>query len=48
MVSSFKAGQDGVCDCIGIDDAFWGAKYAFAEPKKPGAVIVEFIVENAK
>ena len=43
MISSFKAGQDGIADAIGIDDALWRPSYAVSEPKSPGSVTVEFL-----
>lgn len=41
MISAFKAGRDGIADALGCDDHKFRPTYAFAEPVKGGAVIVE-------
>ena len=41
MIASFKAGQDGIADAIGVPDERWNTKYAVGEPVKMGRVVVE-------
>jgi len=41
MIGAFKAGRDGVADALGCDDHTFRPAYHFAEPEKPGRVIVE-------
>lgn len=40
-IAATKAGQDGVADAIGLDDRHWVTEYAFGEPVKGGAVVVD-------
>jgi crossover junction endodeoxyribonuclease RusA len=37
-IASFKAGQDGVADAIGIPDERWSVTYAFLPPESPGKI----------
>lgn len=43
MIGAFKHLRDGIADALGMDDRLFRPEYHFAEPKKPGAVIVEII-----
>jgi len=40
MIASFKSGQDGIADLIGVDDQHWDMSYAFLPPSVPGSVTV--------
>lgn len=42
MISSFKAGRDGIADALGIDDHWFKPSYHFGDPVKGGAVSVLF------
>jgi crossover junction endodeoxyribonuclease RusA len=42
MIASFKAGQDGLSDAVGIDDKHFIPTYRVEGTIKGGAVIVEF------
>ena len=39
--AAFKAARDGVAAALGVDDHRFRSEYRFAEPRKPGCVIVE-------
>ncbi len=41
MIASFKAGQDGIADAMGVDDRNFVVSYGFGDPVKHGAVVVE-------
>jgi crossover junction endodeoxyribonuclease RusA len=41
MIAAFKAGQDGIADVTGIDDANWITSYAFEAPQPGGGVSVK-------
>lgn len=41
MIAAFKAGQDGLADALGIDDAIIEPTYATGEPVKGGRVDIE-------
>jgi crossover junction endodeoxyribonuclease RusA len=43
MIASAKAMQDGLADALRVDDARFEIEYRFAEPRKPGAIIVEVL-----
>lgn len=43
MIASTKAMHDGLSDALGVDDARFHPEYRFAEPKKPGCVVVEVL-----
>ncbi|AJA07435.1 hypothetical protein SKP52_02500 [Sphingopyxis fribergensis] len=43
MIGAFKHLRDGIADALGMDDRLFRPEYHFAEPLKPGAVIVEII-----
>tara|TARA_Y100000310_G_scaffold306593_1_gene347881 strand:+ start:249 stop:599 length:351 start_codon:yes stop_codon:yes gene_type:complete len=40
-VASFKAGQDGISDALGVDDSRFVPTYRMGDPVKGGAVVVE-------
>ena len=40
-VASFKAGQDGLSDALGVDDSRFIPTYRMGDPVKGGAVVVE-------
>ncbi len=40
MIASFKSGQDGIADVIGVDDSKWVTTYHIGEPVKFGRVVV--------
>ena len=41
MIAAFKAGQDGLADALGIDDAILVPTYDTGEPVKGGRVDIE-------
>lgn len=41
MVSSFKAARDGIADALKVNDRRFRPEYHFADPEKPGRVVVE-------
>lgn len=41
MISSFKAGRDGMADALGVNDRLFRPEYHFAEPVKGGLITVE-------
>ena len=41
MIGSFKHARDGIADALGVDDRRFRPHYFFAEPEKPGRVVVE-------
>ncbi|KQM58771.1 hypothetical protein ASE65_10430 [Sphingomonas sp. Leaf16] len=43
MIGAFKHGRDGIADALGVDDHSFRPTYEFAEPEKPGRVVVEII-----
>lgn len=42
MIAAFKAGQDGLSDALGIDDANFVPTYHIGEPVAGGAVVIAF------
>jgi crossover junction endodeoxyribonuclease RusA len=40
MLSSFKAGLDGIADVVGVDDSFWSLTIRKGEPVPGGEVVV--------
>jgi crossover junction endodeoxyribonuclease RusA len=44
MVGSFKSYRDGIADALGVNDRRFSPHYFFAEPEKPGRVVVEIAV----
>lgn len=42
MITSLKAGCDGVADVLGVDDSKWVPTYHVGEPVKRGCVVMEF------
>lgn len=40
MIGAFKAGRDGVADALGCDDHTFRPTYHFAEPTKPGKIVI--------
>ncbi len=40
MIGAFKHLRDGICDALHIDDCRLRPHYVFAEPEKPGKVVV--------
>lgn len=42
-IGAFKHYRDGMADALGVDDARFRCEYVFAEPSKPGSVLVEFL-----
>jgi len=47
MIASFKSGQDGIADLIGVDDQHWDMSYAFLPPSKPGSVTVVILPKGS-
>lgn len=41
MIGSFKAARDGIADALGVNDRRFKPEYHFADPCKPGRVVVE-------
>ena len=41
MIAAFKAGQDGLADALGIDDAILVPTYDTGDPVKGGRVVIE-------
>lgn len=44
MVSSFKAGADGIASLIGIDDFNWRTEWLFGAPVNDGLVVLEVLL----
>lgn len=42
IIGMFKAGQDGMCDALGLDDYYLATNYTFYPPSMPGCVRVVF------
>ena len=42
-IGAFKHYRDGMADALRVDDARFRCEYVFADPAKPGCVIVEFL-----
>lgn len=40
-IAALKSARDGIADALGVDDRRFRAEYRFADPRKPGCVIVE-------
>lgn len=47
MKGACKSILDGIADAIGVDDQYFDPIFVFAEPKKPGQIIVEMGVATA-
>lgn len=43
MIGAFKHYRDGIADALGVDDQLFRPEYHFAEPEKPGCVVVEVL-----
>ena len=41
MIASFKSGQDGIADVVGVDDAKWATDYRINRDDTRGRVVVE-------
>lgn len=41
MIAAFKAGQDGLSDALGVDDANFVPTYAVGDPVSGGAVVID-------
>lgn len=42
MISAFKSGQDGIAECMGVDDSRFIPTYRVGDPVKRGCVLVVF------
>ena len=42
MIASFKSGQDGVADALGMDDALWVPEYDVGGALTGGQVVLKF------
>ena len=44
MEAAFKAGRDGVCDALGMDDSTWSVRREVREPHRPDGAVRVLIV----
>ena len=42
MIAAFKSGQDGIAECMGVDDHRFVPTYRVGAPVKRGCVLVTF------